>query len=144
MNGPHDASGDPLIYKTGDGDEATVIDRTDGTGVKTDTTRSTNDDDSGYRYPEEMNGKHPKDLPPGHNGTPDTDLQNRPKGEDFVRGDDFDWYYDDPANDKDNPNDPGYTPPQPAQAPPATNPVAVVNEDETVAEDVLSDDVQIA
>ena len=59
-----------------------------------------------------MNNKHPKDLPPGHNGTPDSDLPD-----DLDRGDAFDFWYDDPANDMDDPNDPGYRPPRPPLEP---------------------------
>lgn len=57
-------------------------------------------------------------MPPGHNGTPDTDLPDDEPGWDGTAGDkdkgnDFDAWYDDPANGKKNPNKPGYTVPRP-------------------------------
>lgn len=105
MEGPRDPSGDPTARKIGDGHTAKAKDNAAGNGVEHDGGGSST---TTVIYPEEMSGRHPKDLPPGHNGTPDTDLDD-----DEDKGTDFDPWYDDPANGKKNPNKPGYQAPRP-------------------------------
>jgi len=108
--GPRDVEGNPRAFKVPDGDTTKATDTDDGDGVNHDPGGSTPGATTKH-YPEEINGKHPKDLPPGHDGTPDDELEDE-----HDRDDDFDWWYDDPnenTDGKDNPNSPGYQPPRP-------------------------------